>query len=55
MQYETELQCQKTYLQTCVPNEDSDQPAQLCSLIKIFARHIFNSQGCKVSHADNED
>ena len=44
-----ELQCQKTCLWICAPSEDLDQTAHLRSLIKIFTRHILNSQGCKVS------
>ena len=31
-----ELQREKTYLLTCVPNEDSNQPAHARSLIKVF-------------------
>ena len=37
----------KTYLRTCVPNEDSDQPAHSRSLIRIFTVRILDSQGCK--------
>ena len=42
-------QCQKTYLLTCAPSKDSDQPAHSRSLIRIFTRHILDRQGCKVS------
>ena len=45
----TELQRQKTYLRTCAPREDSDQPAHLGSLIRIFTERILNSQWCNVS------
>ena len=31
-----EPQCEKTYLLTCAPNEDSDQPARPRSLIRVF-------------------
>ena len=43
------LQSQKTYLLTCAPSEDSDQPAHSRSLIRIFTERILDSQGCKVS------
>ena len=33
----------------CAPNEDSDHPAHLRSVFRIFTVHIFNSQDCKVS------
>ena len=36
---------QKTYLQTCASNDDSDQPVYSCSLIKIFTGRIWDSQG----------
>ena len=36
-----ELQRQKTYLRTCTTSEDSDQPAHLHSLIRIFIGRIF--------------
>ena len=39
----------KTYLRTFVPSEDSDQPAHLCSLTRIFTLRLLDSQGCKVS------
>ena len=41
--------CQKTYLWSCAPGEDSDQPAHSRSLIWIITGRIFDSQGCKVS------
>ena len=44
----TETQFQKRYLQTCAPSEDSYQPAHSRCLVRIFPRHIFNSQWCKV-------
>ena len=40
---------QKTYLRTCAPSKDSDQPAHSRSLIRIFTRRILDSQGDKVS------
>ena len=40
---------QKTYLRTYLPSEDSDQPAHLRSLIRIFTERILGSQGYKVS------
>ena len=42
-------QRQQTYLRTCAPSKDSDQPAHLRSLIRIFAGRIVDSQWCKVS------
>ena len=30
----------KIYIKTCVTNEDSDQPAHLCSPIKVFTDHL---------------
>ena len=44
-----ETKRQKTYLQACAPSKDSDQPAHLCSLIRIFTGPIQDRQGCKVS------
>ena len=44
-----ELQCQKTYLWTCEPSEDSDQLVHSCSLIKIFTGHSLDRQECTVS------
>ena len=41
--------CQKTYLRTCAPSEDSDQPAHSRSLIRIFTGRILESQGSNVS------
>ena len=40
---------QKTYIRTCAPSEDSDQPAHSRSLIRIFPGHFLDSQLCKVS------
>ena len=42
-----EQKCQKTYLLTCAPSEDSDQPAHSRRLIGIFTVSIVDSQGCK--------
>ena len=39
----------KTYLRTCAPSEDSDQPAHSRSLIRIITRRILDSHGSKVS------
>ena len=39
----------KTYLRTCAPSEDSDQPVHSRSLIRIFTGHILDREGCKVS------
>ena len=50
-----ELQHQKVYLQTCGPSEDSDQPAHLRSLIKIFTDAWGIAKDAKFLHADNED
>ena len=36
-------QRQKTYLRTCAPSEDSDQPAHSRSLIRIFPWRILDS------------
>ena len=33
----------ETYLRTCAPSEDSDQPAHSRSLIRIFTVRIFDS------------
>ena len=41
-----ESQRQKTYLGTCAPSEDSDQPAYSCSLIRIVNGCILDGQGC---------
>ena len=40
---------QKTYIRSCAPSEDSDQPAHLHSLIRIFTGCILESQRFKVS------
>ena len=42
---------QKLYLWTCVPSEDSDQPAYSRSLIRIFVGRILDSK--VFFHADN--
>ena len=39
----------------CVPSEDSNQPAHLRSLIRIFAWHSMVSKGSKRLQADDED
>ena len=44
-----ESQREKTYLRKCAPSEDSDQPAHLCSLIRIFTVRILDTHGCNVS------
>ena len=41
--------CHKTYLRTCAPSEDLDQPAHSRSLIRIFSGRLLDSQGYKVS------
>ena len=38
-----ELQSYRAYLRTCAPNEDSDQPVRLRSLIRIFTRRILDN------------
>ena len=43
---------QKTYLRTCAPSEDSDQPAHSRSLIRIFTWRILDNQGFKVSSCE---
>ena len=43
---------QKTYFWTCVPSEDSNQPADSCSLIAISTGHILDGQECKVSSCE---
>ena len=40
--------CQKMYLRTCAPSEESGQPVHLGSLIRIFAGQILDDQGYKV-------
>ena len=35
---------QKTYLQTCAPSQDSDQPANSHSLIRVFSKHTVKLQ-----------
>ena len=49
-----EPQRQKTYLQTCVPSNDSDRPAHSCNLIRIFTGRNLDSQGCKNSICGQE-
>ena len=39
----------RTYLRTCAPSVDSDQPAHSCSLTRTFTRRILDNQGGKVS------
>ena len=39
----------KKYLRTCALSKDSDKPAHSHSLIRVFTRHISDSQGYKVS------
>ena len=39
----------KTYIRTCAPSDDSDQPAHSRRLIRIVTGRIFNSQRCIVS------
>ena len=46
------LQSKKLYLRTCPPSEDSDQPAQMRSLIRIFTGCILDAM---FIHAENED
>ena len=45
---------QKTYLRTCVSNEDSDQPAHSRSLIRIFTERILDRQGCEDFDEDSD-
>ena len=50
------MKCQKTYLRTSTPSEDSDQTAHSRSLIRIFAWRNLNRQGCKFHlHNDHSD
>ena len=44
-----EPQCQKAYLRTCAPCDDSDQPAYARRLIWIVTRRDLDSHWCKVS------
>ena len=44
-----EPQRQETYLWTCAPSEDSDQPAHSRSVIRIFPVRNWDSQGYKLS------
>ena len=50
-----QLQHQKVYLPTFVPDKDSDQPAFSYSLIRIFTGCLLDSHGCKFYHADSEE
>ena len=45
-------QSQKTYLWTCAPSEDSDQPAHSLSLVRIFTGRILDCQRCTVSSCE---
>ena len=45
----------ETYLRACAPPEDSDQPAHLRSLIRIFTGHVLGKQEEFFFLADNED
>ena len=45
--FEAELSV--SYNNTSAPSEDSDQPAHLRSLIKVFAGHFVGRQGSKAS------
>ena len=47
-------QSAKTYLRTCAPNEDSDQPARSRSLIRIFIGRVFITKCAKFLHAKNK-
>ena len=44
-----------SYMTACAPSEDSDQPANLYSSIKVFVGHFVCSQGSKVSFVGSED
>ena len=44
-----------TFNWTCALSKDSDQPAHLLSLIRIFIRCILASHGCKVLKVVNEE
>ena len=50
-----ELQREKTYLWTCAPCEDSDQPVCSRGLIRIFAEQFWIAKGAKFLQADTED
>ena len=47
-----EPQRQKTYLRSCAPSDDSDQPTDLWSVIRIFPGRISDRQRCKVSSSE---
>ena len=38
-----------------MPFEDSDQPVQLCSLIRVFDRHSIGSQESNIPQKENSD
>ena len=46
---------QKTYRQTCMSSEDSDQPAHIHRLIIIFIGRIQKDKDAEFPHVDNED
>ena len=46
-------QCQKTYLQTSAPSEDSDQPAHSRRLIRIFTERIWIANDETLLYVDN--
>ena len=50
-----EPQRQKTYLRTCAPSEDSDQPAHSSSLVRIYTGRIWGAKMATFLHVDNED
>ena len=52
--YEQEPQCKETYIRTCAPSEDSDQPAHPRSLIRIFTGAFWIAKDEKFLHATNE-
>ena len=50
-----ETQREKTYLRPGSPRKDSDQLANLRSLIRIFTGRILDSLGCKFSSCGHSD
>ena len=42
------------YTLVCVPREDSNQPAHLCSLIRVFAGRFNDSKVLIILHTDME-
>ena len=52
LQYEQ--QRQKTYLRTCAPSENSDQPAHSRSLIRIFLCAFWITKYATFLHTDND-